>query len=79
VPKVYLKGNKILDVTPEQSLNLAKAIVLLPDYKEIKINGVTFTMNDLDEAAYKKSRWPQQTHLNVRVKVVEKKRRKSME
>lgn len=74
----FLTGGRILNVTEEQSLNIAKCYMMLPEWKKITVNGTTFRLDEIDVEAYKASKIPKQESLGIRVKTVdvEKKSRK---
>ena len=78
MPELFLTGNRIIPITDEQSMQIAKAIMLLPDWKQITVNGTTFRMDEIDAEAQRLSKLPKQEHFDIRVPVVdvEKKSRK---
>lgn len=53
--------------------------MLLPDWKQITVNGTTFRMDEIDAEAQRLSKLPKQEHFDIRVPVVdvEKKSRKT--
>lgn len=53
--------------------------MLFPSDTKIKIAGTVFSVDEIDIEALRRSRFPQQTHFDIRVKTVDKKVRKSME
>ena len=76
--KAYLRNGTIIDLSEEQTIALAKAIMILPWHKMIKLNGVEFCVNDLDLEAKRIAELPQQGKLGIVTEVVrvEKKSRK---
>lgn len=73
---VILRDGTRIETTEEQTLALAKMIMLLPPYKLMKLNGIEFSANDIDLEAERKARLPQQIGLAIEVATVEKVPRK---
>ena len=78
MPELFLTGGRVLQITDAESLHLAKCIMLLPDWKQVKIQGTVFRLDEIDHEAKRLSKLPKQEHLDIRVPVVdvEKKTRK---
>ena len=59
-------------------MTIAKAIMLLPEWEQLKIGDVVFRLDELDHEAKRLSKLPKQEHFDIRVPVVdvEKKSRK---
>lgn len=77
--KIVLNDGTLIELTDEQSISLAKAIMILPHHKLLIMDGVTFSVNDIDQEASKKARLPQQTRLGIEVASVEPKVQRRME
>lgn len=79
MPELFLTGGRILEITEEQSMTIAKAMMLLPEWKQLKIGDVVFRLDEIDHEAKRLSRLPKQEHFDIRVPVVdvEKTKRKS--
>ncbi len=79
MPQLFLTGGRILEITEEQSMTIAKAMMLLPDWKQLKIGDVVFRLDEIDHEAKRLSKLPKQEHFDIRVPVVdvEKKTRKT--
>ena len=73
---VILRDGTRIELDESQSIALAKAIMIFPPYKLMKINGVEFSVNDIDLEAERKARLPQQMGLALEVQTVEKQPRK---
>ena len=60
-------------------MTIAKAMMLLPEWKQLKIGDVTFRLDEIDHEAKRLSKLPKQEHFDIRVPVVdvEKSKRKS--
>jgi len=69
--RVYLKDGRILDITEEQSIYLAKLFFFIPDHKSIKLADEVFTFADLDYDAYRRAKLPQQTGMELGVPIVD--------
>ena len=78
MPELFLTGGRVLQITDEESMHLAKCIVMLPEWRQVRIQGVTFRLDEIDHEAKRLSKLPKQEHLDIRVPVVdvEKKTRK---
>jgi len=78
MPELFLTGGRIIQITDEESLHLAKCIMLLPDWRQVRIRDVVFRLDEIDIEALRKSKLPKQEHFDLRVPVVdvEKKSRK---
>lgn len=79
MPELFLTGGRILQITDDESMHLAKCIVMLPEWKQVKIQGTVFRLDEIDHEAKRLSKLPKQEHFDIRVPVVdvEKKTRKS--
>jgi hypothetical protein len=79
MPELFLTGGRILEITEEQSMTIAKAMMLLPEWKQLKIGDVVFRLDEIDHEAKRLSKLPKQEHFDIRVPVVdvEKKTRKT--
>ena len=79
MPELFLTGGRILTITEEQSMTIAKAMMLLPEWKQLKIGDVVFRLDEIDHEAKRLSKLPKQEHFDIRVPVVdvEKKSRKT--
>lgn len=75
MPELFLTGGRIIQITDEQSIHIAKCIMLLPDWKQVKVGGVTFRMDEIDVEAQRLSKLPKQEHLDIRVPVVDVEKR----
>ena len=79
MPELFLTGGRILQITDDESLHLAKCIMLLPEWKKLRIQNVVFRLDEIDIEAQRLSRLPKQEMFDIRVPVkdVEKKTRKT--
>jgi hypothetical protein len=77
--KVILRDGSSTELTPEQDMQLAKMIMLLPAHQLMKVNGLTFSQNDIDLEAERKDKLPKQMGLAIEVATVEVKRKRTME
>jgi len=79
MPELFLTGGRVLQITDAESIHLAKCILLLPDWKQVKIQGTVFRLDEIDPEAQRLSKLPKQEHFDIRVPVVdvEKRTRKS--
>jgi len=68
---IYLKDGRTLNLTMEQSIDLAKLFFFIPDFKTITVNGETFAMRDIDTEMYRKMQLPQQTGMELGVETVD--------
>ena len=48
VSKLFLKGGIAVDLTEEQAIQVAKYIMILPEWKKMRVAGRTFCANDID-------------------------------
>jgi hypothetical protein len=67
---VFLKNGKQFEIDEEQSIRLAKYIMLLPDFKYFTLAGERLCIKDIDFEAHRLSKLPQQTKLDIRTKIV---------
>lgn len=65
---VYLKDGRRIDITYDESVRLAKYIMLIPDFKVFMMGGVSFATKDIDYEAERLSKLPQQMKLEIRTK-----------
>lgn len=79
MPELFLTGGRVLQITDKESMHLAKCIVMLPEWRQVRIQGVTFRLDEIDHEAKRLSKLPKQEHFDIRVPVVdvEKKTRKT--
>lgn len=79
MPQLFLTGGRVIEITDDESLHLAKCIMLLPEWRQVQVHGVAFRLDEIDVEAQRLSKLPKQEHLDIRVPVVdvEKKVRKS--
>jgi hypothetical protein len=66
--QVYLKNGVIVEVNDDESMALAKYIMLFPPHKYFTMGGVSFRVKDLDFDAKRLSKLPQQGKLDIRMK-----------
>lgn len=66
--KVYLKNGVVVELDNDESIRLAKYMMLLPEYKVFTLGGVSFAIKDLDYDAKEKAKLPQQLKLDIRCK-----------
>ena len=52
--KLFLKGDREFDMTYDESVMIAKCIMLFPSWKKIKFKGVVFCTDDIDYERSKK-------------------------
>jgi len=71
VGKIFLKDGRVLDLTEDQSLYLARITMFIPNFKTIKLNDEVFTLKDIDHEAWAKAQLPQQTGMGLDVEVVD--------
>lgn len=75
--KLFLKDGREFDLTEEQSIQLAKLIFLIPEWKKIRFsNGAIFCLDDIDHDKGREYRKPQLKLLDFeQVEPVEKKKK----
>jgi len=74
---LFLKDGRVLELSDEQTMYLAKLIFFIPNHKQIKLNGEIFTLDDLDHEAKRLSQLPQQTGIGINVAAVDKSERRT--
>lgn len=72
---VYLSRGRRVELTYDESIKLAKYIMLLPDFKKFILGGVWFSTSEIDLETEKKSKLPEQYKLDIRTKVLDLKRK----
>jgi hypothetical protein len=66
--KIYLKDGRVIELTEDESMKLAKYMMLLPEHKVFSMGGISFAIKDLDYDAKEKAKLPQQMKLDIRTK-----------
>lgn len=84
MPELFLTGGRIIQTTDAEAMHLAKCMMLLPEWKQVQIQGITFRLDEIDVEAHRLSKLPKQEHFDIRVPVVDvekktKKKQKSLD